>query len=67
MVYLAHDTEIIIRNGTPNILGRMKLTTLDDTAPFMLPKLITIASETLRLYVPSTLFDTHAMTFGIVE
>ena len=32
----------------------------------MLPKEMTIARVTLRLYEPSTLFDTHAMMFGIV-
>lgn len=32
----------------------------------MFPKLMTMASETLRLYEPSTLFDTHAMMFGML-
>ena len=40
-------------------------TTLDDTAPLMLPKEMTMASETERLYEPSTLFETHAMMFGM--
>ena len=39
---------------------------MDETAPLMLPKLMTMPSETLRLYEPSTLFDTHAMMFGML-
>ena len=41
-------------------------TTLDETAPLMLPKLMTMPSETLRLYEPSTLFETQAMMFGML-
>ena len=41
-------------------------TTLDETAPLMLPTLMTMPSETLRLYEPSMLFDTHAMMFGML-
>lgn len=65
MVRLAHDTGIYVSILTL-FRQQAELTTLEDTAPLMFPKLITIASETLRLYVPSTLLDTHAMTFGIV-
>ena len=45
--------------------GGATRTTLDDTAPLMLPNEITIASVTDRLYEPSTLFDTHAIVFGM--
>ena len=41
-------------------------TTFEETAPLRLPKEMTMAMETLRLYEPSTLFDTHAMMFGMV-
>ena len=42
-------------------------TTFEETAPLMFPKEMTIPRVTDRLYEPSTLFETQAITFGMLE
>lgn len=46
---------------------RERRTTFEETAPLMFPKEMTIPRVTDRLYEPSTLFETQAITFGILE
>ena len=40
---------------------------MEETAPLMFPKEMTIPRVTDRLYEPSTLFETQAITFGMLE
>ena len=45
--------------------GGRRRTIFDETTPLTLPKVVTIAIVRLRLYEPSTLFDTQTMILGL--